>query len=230
MGRRRLLTDEQMAPFWAWASDERGIVQHYTLSPADLDLVDKKRVGANRLGFALLLGGMRFPGRILDVGETPPAEVLAFVAEQVAVPASELAAYSNHTTNRREHVAELFLGCRASDKDATRELSAVAVSLAHGMPRLERLVAAVIEEASESLRDGSGHPKTWPAPRYSLPLARSTMSWARHWSSTVECRDATGIRMIGMPRTRCGMSFPCYIRNRTHNYINGLRGALRCQH
>jgi hypothetical protein len=32
MGRRRLLTDEQMAPFWAWASDERGIVQYYTLS------------------------------------------------------------------------------------------------------------------------------------------------------------------------------------------------------
>ena len=91
MARRRLLSDEQLAPFWAWASDERGIVQHYTLSPADLDLIDKKRAGANRLGFALLLCGMRFPGRILDVGEPPPAGVLAFVAEQVAVPASEFA-------------------------------------------------------------------------------------------------------------------------------------------
>ncbi len=30
---RRLLSDEQMAPFWAWASDEREIVRHYTLAP-----------------------------------------------------------------------------------------------------------------------------------------------------------------------------------------------------
>jgi hypothetical protein len=28
-----------MAPFWAWASDEREIVRHYTLSAADIKLV-----------------------------------------------------------------------------------------------------------------------------------------------------------------------------------------------
>jgi TnpA family transposase len=55
-----------MAPFWAWASDERAIVRHYTLSPADLELVTKRRAGANRLGFAVLLCGMRFPGRVLE--------------------------------------------------------------------------------------------------------------------------------------------------------------------
>ena len=149
MARRRLLSDDQMAPFWAWASDQRGIVQHYTLTRADLELVDKKRAGANRLGFALLLCVMRFPGRILDVGETPSADVLAFIAEQVAVPASEFAAYRSRSTNRREHIAELMqsLGCRAFNADAARELSAVAISLAQGMPRLERLVAVVIEEA-----------------------------------------------------------------------------------
>jgi len=38
MARRRLLSDEQLAPFWAWASDERAIVRQYTLSRADLDL------------------------------------------------------------------------------------------------------------------------------------------------------------------------------------------------
>jgi hypothetical protein len=32
MARRRLLTDAQLAPFWAWGSDERAIVRHYTLS------------------------------------------------------------------------------------------------------------------------------------------------------------------------------------------------------
>jgi TnpA family transposase len=89
MARRRLLSDEQMASFWAWASDEREIVRHYTLSAADIELVAKRRAGANRLGFAVLLCGMRFPGRLLDIHETPPATVLAFIADQVGVPASE---------------------------------------------------------------------------------------------------------------------------------------------
>jgi hypothetical protein len=47
MARRRLLSDEQLAPFWAWASDERAIVrQQYTLSRADLDLIAKKRTAS----------------------------------------------------------------------------------------------------------------------------------------------------------------------------------------
>jgi len=75
MARRRLLSDEQLAPFWAWASDERAIVRQYTLSRADLDLIAKKRTASNQLGFAVLMCGMRFPGRVLDVTETPPAAV-----------------------------------------------------------------------------------------------------------------------------------------------------------
>jgi len=55
MARRRFLSDEQLAPFWAWASDERAIVRHYTLSRADLDLIAKKRKASNQLGFAVLI-------------------------------------------------------------------------------------------------------------------------------------------------------------------------------
>jgi hypothetical protein len=36
MAGRRFLSDEQLAPFWAWASDERAMVRQYTLSRADL--------------------------------------------------------------------------------------------------------------------------------------------------------------------------------------------------
>jgi TnpA family transposase len=147
--RRRLLSDQQLAPFWAWASDERAIVRHYTLSPADLDLIAKKRTASNRLGFAVLVCGMRFPGRVLDVAETPPAAVLAFIADQIGVTPAQFAAYRERPTNRREHIAELVasLGCRAFDTDAYRELLAVAVSLAQGTPRAERLVQSVINDA-----------------------------------------------------------------------------------
>ena len=149
MARRRLLSDEQLAPFWAWASDERAIVRQYTLSRADLDLIAKKRTASNQLGLAVLMCGMRFPGRVLDVTETPPAAVLAFIADQVGVPPAQFATYRQRLTNRREHVAELMaiLGCRAFDSDAYRELLALAVSLAQGTPRAERLVQSVIDEA-----------------------------------------------------------------------------------
>ena len=149
MARRRLLSDELLAPFWAWASDERTIVRHYTLSLVDLDLIAKKRTASNRLGFAVLMCGMRFPGRVLDVAETPPTAVLAFIADQVGVTPAQFATYRLRPTNRREHIAELMasLGCRAFDTDAYRELLAVAVSLAQGTPRAERLVQSVIDEA-----------------------------------------------------------------------------------
>ena len=48
MARRRLLSDEQLAPFRAWASDEREIIRHYTLSPADIELVAKRRAERDR--------------------------------------------------------------------------------------------------------------------------------------------------------------------------------------
>jgi TnpA family transposase len=140
MARRRLLSDELLAPFWAWASDERTIVRHFTLSLADLDLIAKKRSASNRLGFAVLMCGMRFPGRVLDVAETPPAAALAFIADQVGVTPAQFATYRLRPTNRREHIAELMasLGCRAFDTDAYRELLAVGA---------ERLVQSVIDEA-----------------------------------------------------------------------------------
>jgi hypothetical protein len=74
--------------------------------------------------------------------ETPPAPVLAFIADQVGVPACEFAAYRQRATTRREHIAELMqnLGCRAFDKETARDLTAFAVSLAQGTPRLERLI------------------------------------------------------------------------------------------
>ena len=109
----------------------------------------KKRTASNQLGFAVLMCGMRFPGRVLDVTETPPAAVLAFIADQVGVPPGQFATYRQRPTNRRELAAELTasLGCRAFDTDAYRELLALAVSLAQGTPRAERLVQSVIDDA-----------------------------------------------------------------------------------
>jgi len=60
------------------------MVRHYTLIPEDLDLINRRRGDPNRLGFALMLCYMRFPGRVLQQGEQPPTALCAFVAEQLA--------------------------------------------------------------------------------------------------------------------------------------------------
>jgi TnpA family transposase len=73
MPHRELLTESQRLSLQAPASDERGMVRHYTLSTEDLALINRRRGDPNRLGFALMLCYLRFPGRILQQGEQPPA-------------------------------------------------------------------------------------------------------------------------------------------------------------
>ena len=55
MPHRELLTESQRLSLQAPASDERGMVRHYTLSAEDLALINRRRGDPNRLGFALML-------------------------------------------------------------------------------------------------------------------------------------------------------------------------------
>src|ERR1035437_59953 len=80
-----LLTEPQRLAFNAPATDERGMVRHYTLIPEDLALINRRRGDANRLGFAIMLCYLKFPGRVLQQGEQPPAALCAFVAEQLCL-------------------------------------------------------------------------------------------------------------------------------------------------
>src|ERR1700676_3787245 len=79
MPHRELLIESQRLSLQAPASDERGMVRHYLLSSEDLALINRRRGDPNRLGFALTLCYLRFPGRILQQGEQPPAALCAFV-------------------------------------------------------------------------------------------------------------------------------------------------------
>ena len=70
----RLLTAEQRDAFVRIPADlsEWDLGRFYTLSARDLVIIDRHRRPANRLGFAVHLGLLRFPGRTLaDVPEVP---------------------------------------------------------------------------------------------------------------------------------------------------------------
>ena len=83
MSRRSLLSTEQRTRLFAIPADRAEMARHYVLSAEDLALVRTKRRTVNRLGFAIQLCLLRYPGHGLGPGERPPEGMIAFVAEQL---------------------------------------------------------------------------------------------------------------------------------------------------
>jgi TnpA family transposase len=100
MPRRRVLSEPQLKMLLALPADEATLVRQWTLSTADLAVVERRRRDHNRLGFALQLCALRYPGRLLRPGEPIPAEALRFVAEQVGAEPDTLAGYATRRQTR----------------------------------------------------------------------------------------------------------------------------------
>ena len=74
MTRRTVLTSRQMSALFALPQREADLLRHYTLSDEDLQNIGARRRPRNKLGFALQLCVLRYPGRLLAPGEfVPPA-------------------------------------------------------------------------------------------------------------------------------------------------------------
>jgi TnpA family transposase len=105
----RLLTAEQRDAFVRIPADlsERDLGRFYTLSARDLQIIDRHRRPANRLGFAVQLGLLRFPGRTLaDVPEVP-ARVVEYIAQQVGADPGVFEQYGQRDHTVFEHLDEL---------------------------------------------------------------------------------------------------------------------------
>jgi TnpA family transposase len=109
---RQLLSPQARAALFDPPTDVRAIARHYTFSIEDVTLIQQRRRNANRLGFAVHLAYLRFPGRVLGPKETPPAHMLAFLADQLQIDPNDFGEYAQRGETRREHLAELqaYLG------------------------------------------------------------------------------------------------------------------------
>ena len=88
-------------------TDQRELVRHYTLSAAELAAIRRCRGDHNRLGHALMLCYLRYPGRPLKAGERPPRSSSLFIAEQIDALPELIEDYLAAERNRQRHVAEL---------------------------------------------------------------------------------------------------------------------------
>ncbi len=107
MPRRSPLSAADRDSLLSLPDTEDGLIRHYTFSEADLSLIRQHRGSANRLGFAVHLCYLRFPGIVLGVSETPFAPLLRMVASQLQEPEESWADYGQRDVTRRQHVAEL---------------------------------------------------------------------------------------------------------------------------
>ncbi len=86
---------------------DREIARYYTFSRDDLDLINQRRRHHNRLGFAVQLAVLRFPGRPWKDLSGIPSRVLLAIADQVQVPASAFALYGKRDNTLYEHLDEI---------------------------------------------------------------------------------------------------------------------------
>ena len=94
MPRRRALTEAQLEGLLALPTAEAEPGAALDPGRRRSRRVGRRRRDHNRLGFALQLCALRYPGRLLRPGELIPAAALRFVADQLGAEPEALAAYA----------------------------------------------------------------------------------------------------------------------------------------
>ena len=76
MPRRSLLTPTERASLLAFPATDDELIRYYTFSEPDLAVIRQRRGDHNRLGFAVQLCYLRYPGFLLPPAVDPPASLL----------------------------------------------------------------------------------------------------------------------------------------------------------
>jgi len=112
MPRRSILSASDRASLLALPDTKDEFIRHYTLSEPDLSLIRQRRGDANRLGFAIQLCLLRYPGHGLLVDAVLPPAFVQWVARQLRIDSVCWPEYAGREETRREHLLELraYLG------------------------------------------------------------------------------------------------------------------------
>jgi TnpA family transposase len=123
--------------------------RYYTFSDDDLTLIKQRRRNHNRLGFAVQLAYLRFPGRTWAANEEVSPLLVSYVASQLKVNPMSIVQYGqDREATRYEHLAELekVCGFRPFTKREYRELAVWLLPIARKTDTGTVLVSSLIEE------------------------------------------------------------------------------------
>lgn len=105
MAKRKLLKVQDRQALFDIPTDEGSLIRHYSLSPADRLENEVRRREHSRLGFAVQLCLMRYPGRALMANEIPPKAMLNYIAEQIGTAPASFDLYARREETRMNHAA-----------------------------------------------------------------------------------------------------------------------------
>jgi len=104
MPRRELFSPAQRLELLALPHDEGELIRIFSFSAQDLTFIRQKRGKANRLGFAVQLCHLRYPGQVLGQNDDPDSRVIDLAAQQLRINPNEWAGYAKRDQTRREHL------------------------------------------------------------------------------------------------------------------------------
>lgn len=112
MPRRSILSAADLVSLLALPVEQDDLIRYYSFNDPDFSLIQQRRGEANRLGFAVQLCLLRYPGFSLGKDTAVAEPVIQWVAHQIQVDAAAWENYGKREETRREHLLELrsYLG------------------------------------------------------------------------------------------------------------------------
>ena len=107
MARRSILSAVERSNLLTIPTEQDDLIRHYSLNELDRSLIRQRRGDANRLGFAIQLCLLRYPGHGLSVNAVLPPEFVQWVSGQLHIDPVCLSQYAEREETRREHLIEL---------------------------------------------------------------------------------------------------------------------------
>ena len=153
MPRRSLLSTTERQSLLCYPDCEEDLIRQYTLSDADQSLIRQRRGNANRLGIAVQMCLLRFPGHGLLPDSDIPSFLLQWIGKQIGVDAACWPQYAGRAETRRDHLLELraYLGMEQFGLRHYRQASSAIGELAMQTDKGIVLAGALIEHLQRKL-------------------------------------------------------------------------------
>ncbi|SMF75017.1 Transposase and inactivated derivatives, TnpA family [Priestia filamentosa] len=104
---KELLTPDQRLEWMAPPHGDGELAIHYTFSQYDLEIINRHRRDYNRLGFAIQLALVRYPGWSLTDIKVVPGALLNYVANQIDIDPDIFPLYARRENTLWDHLKEI---------------------------------------------------------------------------------------------------------------------------